>query len=236
VRPDDPSLEASQVDFRSDGITLLGYLARPKAPGPHPAVLVIHENRGLLPHFPDVARRLAKAGYAALAIDLVSREGGTGKFADPAAVGPILGRAPREQLLEDISAGIRYLQSLPYVKRERLGTIGFCFGGALVWHSAVRIPQIKAAVPFYGSAPPLGEVPNLQAAVLGIYAGNDTRINAGVPELEAALKQHNKTYHLITYPGADHSFFNDTGARYHPEAAAGAWRETLAWLDRHLRG
>jgi carboxymethylenebutenolidase len=235
VRPDDPSLEAGPVEFRSDGITLLGYLARPKAPGPHPAMLVIHENRGLLPHFPDVARRLAKAGYAALAIDLVSREGGTGKFADRAAVGPILSRTPREQLLEDINAGVRYLQSLSYVRRERLGTIGFCFGGALVWHSAVRNPQIKAAVPFYGSAPPLQEVPNLQAAVLGIYAGNDTRLNAGVPDLETALKQQNKTYHLITYPGAEHSFFNDTGARYHPEAAAAAWRETLAWLDRHLK-
>jgi carboxymethylenebutenolidase len=199
-------------------------------------MLVIHENRGLLPHFPDVARRLAKAGYVSLALDLLSREGGTGRFPDPAAAGTAFRQVSSEQSIEDMNNGVRYLQSLPYVRRERVGAIGFCAGGRAVWLLAVRNPQIKAAVPFYGSAPPLPEVPNLQAAVLGIYAGNDTGINAGVPDLETALKQQNKTYHLITYPGAEHSFFNDTGARYHPEAAAAAWRETLAWLDRHLKG
>ena len=233
VRPDDPSLEAGPVEFRSDGITLLGYLARPKAPGPHPAMLVIHENRGLLPHFPDVARRLAQAGYAALAIDLVSRQGGTARVSDAAAA---LRQTSTEQLVEDLNSGVRYLQSLPYVRRERVGAIGFCFGGGLVWLLGVRNPELKAAVPFYGRRPPLEEVPNLRAAVLGIYAGNDTGINPGVPELEAALKQQNKTYRFITYPGADHSFFNDTSSRYHPEAAAAAWRETLAWVDRHLKG
>jgi carboxymethylenebutenolidase len=236
VRPDDPSLEAGPVEFRSDGITLLGYLARPKAPGPHPAMLVIHENRGLLPHFPDVARRLAKAGFVSLALDLLSRQGGTGRFPDPAAAGAAFRQVSSEQSTEDMNSGVRYLQSLPYVRRERLGAVGFCAGGGLVWLLAVRNPELKAAVPFYGSRPPLGEVPNLRAAVLGIYAGNDNFINPGVPELEAALKQQDKTHRFITYPGADHSFFNDTNVRYHPEAAAAAWRETLAWLDRHLKG
>lgn len=235
VRPDDPSLEAGQVEFRSDGMTLLGYLARPKAPGPHPAMLVIHENRGLLPHFPDVARRLAKAGYVSLALDLVSRQGGTARFTDPAAAGAALRQVSTDQFVEDLNSGVRYLQSLPYVRRERVGTIGFCFGGGLVWLSAVRNTQIKAAVPFYGARPLLEEVPNLRAAVLGIYAENDTFINPGVPDLEAALKRHNKTYRFVTYPGTRHAFFNDTFDRYHPEAAAAAWRETLAWLDRYLK-
>jgi carboxymethylenebutenolidase len=236
VRPDDPSLEAGRVEFPSDGVTLLGYQARPKGPGPFPAVLVIHENRGLLPHFPDVARRLAQAGYVALALDMASREGGTAKFTDPAQVSAALGRAPQARLVEDMNGGVRYLQSLPSVRRDRIGAMGFCFGGGMVWLLSVRNPEVKAAVPFYGSRPPLEEVPNLRAAVLGIYGGEDRFINPGVPELEAALKQHNKSYRLITYPGAGHAFFNDTGRSYHPEAAAAAWRETLRWLDLHLKG
>jgi carboxymethylenebutenolidase len=199
-------------------------------------VLVIHENRGLLPHFPDVARRLAQASYVALALDLVSREGGSEKFTDPAQAGAALRQIPQARLLEDMSSGVRYLQNLPGVRRDRIGAVGFCFGGGLVWLLSVRNPELKAAVPFYGSRPPLDEVPNLRAAVLGIYADLDTRINAGMPELEAALKQQNKTYQVITYQGSNHGFFNDTGARYHPEAAAAAWKETLAWFDRYLRG
>jgi carboxymethylenebutenolidase len=236
VPPDDPSLEAGPVDFQSHGLTLFGYLARPKAPGSYPAMLIIHENRGLLPHFPDVARRFAKVGYAALALDLLSRQGGTAQFPDSDQARDALGQIPEEHLLEELNSGVDYLQGLPYVQRERVGAIGFCFGGSMLWLLSVRNPQIKAAVPFYGASPPLAEVPNLQAAVLGIYAGNDQRINASVPELEAALKQQKKTYRFITYPGADHAFFNNTGMRYNAEAASAAWGETLAWLEQHLKG
>jgi carboxymethylenebutenolidase len=236
VRPDDPSLEAGPVEFRSDSTTLLGYLARPKGAGPYPGVLVIHENRGLLPHFTDVARRFAKAGYAALALDLLSRQGGTGKVADPQQIPMLLSGAPSANHVEDMSGGVRYLQSLPYVRRERIGAIGFCFGGAMVWLLSVKNPAVIAAAPFYGRRPPLEEVPNLRGAVLGVYAEDDMGINAGVPELEAALKQHNKTYKFMTYPGTRHAFFNDTGQRYHADAATAAWKETLAWFDRHLKG
>jgi len=228
------------VEFRSNGITLFGYLARPKPTGTYPAVLVIHENRGLVPpHYPDVARRLAKEGYVALAIDLVSREGGTARIGDEAQIVSLIGQVSRDQpqrLVEDMNAGIRYLQGLSYVRRDRVGAFGFCFGGGMVWLLAVRNPELRAAVPFYGPRPPLEEVPNLRAAVLGIYGGNDARINAGIPDLEEALKAQNKTHRFITYPGADHAFFNDTSPRYHPEASKAAWGETLAWLQRYLKG
>jgi carboxymethylenebutenolidase len=234
VRPDDPRIEAGPVEFPGEAGTLFGYLSRPSEEGPHPAVLVIHENRGLLPHFPDVTRRLAVVGYTALAIDLLSRKGGTAAFANSDQARDALREVPQEQFVADLNSGVEYLQSLPYVRPERVGVMGFCFGGGLTWLLAVRNPEIQAAVPFYGSAPPLEEVPNLNAPVLGIYAGNDTRINQGVPELEAALMAHQKEHKFITYPGADHAFFNDTGERYNPQAASQAWMETLAWFDQHL--
>ena len=213
----------------------MGYLSRPSQGGPNPAILVIHENRGLQPHFPDVTRRLALEGYTALAIDLLSRRGGTGTFADSDAARDGLGEITQEEFMEDLNASVDYLQSLSHVQADRVGVTGFCFGGGMVWLLSVRNSDIRAAVPFYGSAPPLDEVPNLNAAVLGIYAGNDDRINAGMPDLEAALMKHQKQYNFITYEGADHAFFNDTGARYNPEAATQAWAEALSWFDQHLK-
>jgi carboxymethylenebutenolidase len=234
VSPNDPRIEAGPLEIPAEGATLSGYLSRPREAGPYPAVLVIHENRGLLPHFPDVTRRLALEGYTALTLDLLSRQGGIGSFASSDQARDALYQIPKDRLVYDLNAGVRYLQSLPYVRPERVGVIGFCFGGGLTWLLAVRNPALRAAVPFYGPSPPVEEVPNLQAAVLGIYAGNDTYVNKGVPELEAALKQHQKRYRFITYPGADHAFFNDTGRRYNPEAASQAWKEALAWLEQNL--
>ena len=222
------------MEFEGNGASLKGYLSRPKGPGPHPAVLVIHENRGLLPHFPDVTRRLAVEGYAALAVDMLSREGGTGTFANTNDARDALRKIARDQIVGDADAGVAYLQAQDFVRRDRVGAMGFCFGGSIVWLLAVRNKEIRAAVPFYGSAPPLEEVANLNIPVLGIYGAEDNRINAGVPDLEAALKGLGKTYKFRTFAGANHAFFNDTGRRYHPEAAGGAWRETLAWFETHL--
>ena len=131
---------------------------------------------------------------------------------------------------------MRFLQEQPYVLRNRVGAMGFCFGGSIVWLMAVGNPDLRAAVPFYGSAPPLEEVPNLQVPVLGIYAGEDSRINSGVQSLEEVLKAEEKNYTFVTYPGANHAFFNDTGSRSHPEAAGGACLETLDWVDEQLMG
>ncbi|MBM3943341.1 MAG: dienelactone hydrolase family protein [SAR202 cluster bacterium] len=232
VRPDDPRLQAGPVEFPGDAGAVKGYLARPQGNGPFPAMLVVHENQGLLPHFADVARRLALEGYAALAVDLVSRKGGT---LDPEQGITALREIPSDQLLADANAAVRYLQGQSYVRADRVGVTGFCFGGGISWLLAVRNPGIRAAVPFYGSAPPIAEVPGMKAAVLGIYAGNDNRINAGVPDLEAALKQNQKTYELMTYPGVDHAFFNDTKTQYNAAAAGQAWTKAMAWLDQHLK-
>ena len=227
-------IDDGPVEFDADGDLLLGYLSRPTLPGPHPAVLVVHENRGLLPHFEDLTRRLAHEGYVALAVDMLSRQGGTSSFSDTtAAIGALRGIST-DQIVADGNAAVRFLQDQSYVRRDRVGAVGFCFGGSIVWLMAVRNPELRAAVPFYGSAPPLKEVPDLQVPVLGIYAAEDARINAGVSALEETLKFEGKNYKFVTYPGANHAFFNDTGSRYHPEASEGAWMETLDWFEDHL--
>ena len=151
-----------------------------------------------------------------------------------AAMRDALREIPTEQIVEHGNAGVAYLQSQPYVISDKVGAMGFCFGGSIVWRMAVGNPELRAAVPFYGGAPPLEDVPNLQVPVLGIYAGEDTRIGAGVPDLEAALKANGKNYKFVTYPGAGHAFFNDTGRRYHEQAAGQAWLETLGWFEDYL--
>ena len=235
VSPDDPRIEAGPVEFGTAAATIKGYLARPREGGPYPAVLVIHENRGMQPHFPDVARRYAVEGYTAFSVDLLSRRGGTGDFTDSNQARDALRGIAQEDFVADLDASVDYLQGLSHVRPDRVGVTGFCFGGGLTWLLSVRNPEISAAVPYYGSAPPLDEVPNLNAPVLGIYAADDDRINSGVPGLEAALQEHGKAYQVISYPGTRHAFFNDTGQRYHQEAAAAAWQETLGWFDQHLK-
>ena len=228
------SIESGPIEFDADGETLLGYLSRPTLPGPHPAILIVHENRGLLPHFHDLTRRYAREGYVALAIDMLSRQGGADSFADGNDMRAALSRIPQDQVVYDGNAAVKYLQSLPYVRDDRVGATGFCFGGSIVWQMAVGNPELRAAVPFYGSAPSLDDVAGMQVPVLGIYAGEDSRINAGVPALESELIAQNKEYKFVTYPGANHAFFNDTGSRYNPQAAESAWMEALDWFEDHL--
>ncbi|MDA0734126.1 MAG: dienelactone hydrolase family protein [Chloroflexi bacterium] len=235
IDPNDPRIEAGPVEFSTAAGTVLGYMSRPKEGGPNPTILVIHENRGLLPHFPDVTRRYALEGYTALAVDLLSRKGGTDNFADSDQMRDALREITQEEFMEDLNASVDYLQTLSHVQADRIGVTGFCFGGGLTWLMAVRNPEIAAAVPFYGSAPPLDEVANLNVPVLGIYAGNDARIGEGVPGLEAALKEQNKQYQLTTYDGAEHGFFNDTGTRYHEQAAGQAWAAALGLFGEHLK-
>jgi carboxymethylenebutenolidase len=227
-------IEEGPVEFDANGTTLLGYLSRPASPGPHPAVVVVHENRGLLPHFPDVTRRLAREGYAALAVDMLSRKGGTDSFPDSGAMRDALRQIPVALLVQDGNSAVSFLQQQPFVIGSRVGAMGFCFGGSITWLMAVNNPELRAAVPFYGGAPRLEDVPNLQVPVLGIYAGEDSRINGGVLALEEVFKAEGKDYRFITYPGASHAFFNDTSSRYHPQAAGQAWNETLNRFEDHL--
>ncbi|MFZ0547361.1 MAG: dienelactone hydrolase family protein, partial [Candidatus Promineifilaceae bacterium] len=209
------------------------YLAVPVEAGQYPAVLVCHENRGLNDHIRDVARRFAKAGYVALAIDLLSREGGTAAQ-DESQVPGLLSNADPGRHVADFSAGFDYLQGLDVVDDTRIGMTGYCFGGGITWDSATALPELKAAVPFYGRSPDLAQVSNIKAAVLAVYAGEDSRINAGIESMEAALKEAGVTYQINIYPGVDHAFHNDTGSRYVEEQATQAWEDTLAWFDQYI--
>lgn len=233
VSPDDPAVQSADIQFPGDDTAVLATLARPAGDGSHPVVLVCHENRGLTEHIKDVARRLAKAGYAALAVDLLSRQGGSSVVGSDQAPGA-LGNSPPDQFVGDFLAGWRYLQAQPFAKASQVGMVGFCFGGGVTWLMATRMPELRAAVPFYGPHPPLEDVPKIQAAVLGIYGERDQRINQGIPEIEQAMRQNNKVFQKIIYPNADHAFHNDTGTRYNPEAARDAWMRTLEWLGRYL--
>jgi carboxymethylenebutenolidase len=233
VAPDDPAVTAGAVTFPGDGATLSGYLARPAGTGAVPIILVCHENRGLTPYIEDVTRRVAKAGYVALAVDLVSRDGGTAAHT-PEAIGPLLGNAPPERNVADFLAGLAYARTQPGVRADRVGMVGFCFGGGMSWRVAAALPELRAAVPFYGMPIDAAAVPAIQAAILAIYAERDDRINAAIPAIEAAMREHGKTFRTIVYPGVQHAFHNDTRERYDANAAAAAWRETLAWFSAHV--
>jgi carboxymethylenebutenolidase len=227
-------IEARDVQFEGNGATLLGYWAKPVGDGPYPIVLVCHENRGLTDHIKDVTRRFAQAGYAALAVDLLSRQGGTaGK--DSSSVPGLLSGMPQEQFVQDFISGLRYAQRQPGVQADRVGMTGFCFGGGVTWRVAVGLPELRAAVPFYGPPPSADEVSTIKAAVLAMYAERDSRITSTAPMMETAMQQAGKTFEKIIYPNTDHAFFNDTGTRYNAAAAQDAWAKLLAWFDRYLK-
>ena len=234
VLPDDPDIQAGEISFPGNqNETLLGYLARPAANDARPVVLVCHENRGLTGHIQDVTRRLAKAGYVALAVDLLSRQGGTSAVSSDQVPGALSGISP-DQYVQDFRSGWQYLGTQSYAQAERVGMVGFCYGGGVTWLVATKMPELKAAVPFYGPPPPLSEVVNIQAAVLGIYGGLDTRITGSAPAIEEEMKKNDKIFEKVIYPNANHAFHNDTGTRYAPEAAQDAWKRTLAWFAAHL--
>ncbi|MBI5564221.1 MAG: dienelactone hydrolase family protein, partial [Chloroflexi bacterium] len=207
-------IEASDIEFDgSDGAKLLAHLARPDSGAAAPVVLVCHENRGLTEHIKDVTRRFAREGYVALAVDLLSRQGGTaGK--DSSSVPGLLSSQPQDQFVADFTSGWRYLQSQSYVQADRVGMTGFCFGGGVTWRVAIGLPELRAAVPFYGPAPAADEVASINAAVLAMYAERDTRITSTAATMEAAMVQNGKTFEKIVYSNSDHAFFNDTGTRY----------------------
>jgi carboxymethylenebutenolidase len=233
VSPTDPTIEVANVKLPGPASDILAYYAKPKAAGTYPGILIIHENRGLVEPAMDIARRYAKEGFAALAIDLASRAGGTGT--DAAAVTGFLGRANPDDLVADLLAGVKYLKAQPATQGKALGVTGFCFGGGYCFEVAAASPDVKAAVPYYGSATrPLEALAKTQVAVLAIYGGADTRITAQAPDVEKRLQASGRPYQIKIYDGAAHAFFNDLGTSYHPEAAADAWKLTLAWFRQQL--
>jgi carboxymethylenebutenolidase len=234
VEPDDPDIEVSEIQVPGEEGVVRAYQARPRGEGPFAAILLIHENRGLTEHIRDVTRRFAKVGYVGLAMDLLSRVGGTERFADKAEKTTAISELDREGVISDLKAGVTWLGEQPYVQAARIGSIGWCWGGGQSWRLATQEPRLGAAVAFYGPNPPLEDVPNIQAAVLGIYGEEDQRIMDQQPELEAALAEAGKTYEMVVFEGANHAFFNDTGERFDPEAAREAWSYTLGWFDQYL--
>jgi carboxymethylenebutenolidase len=233
VSADDPAIQADSVEFAGQDAALRGYLARPARDGSFPVVLVCHENRGLTGHIEDVTRRLAKAGYVGLAVDLLSRQGGSAEVGEGSAPGALGGLAP-EQFVADFKSGWAFLQGQPFTEAERVGMVGFCFGGGVAWLMAVEMPELKAAVPFYGPPPAADDIPRIRAAVLAIYGEQDQRITATAAAVEAIMLAEGKVFEKAIYAGADHAFHNDTGGRFNPEAAADAWRRTLEWFGRYL--
>ena len=228
----DPELETGDITLTSQGDDITAYLARPIAEGTYPAVMICHENRGLTEHIRDMARRFAKAGYVAIAPDLLAREGGTPSL-DRDAVPGMLTSAGIERHVADFTAAYEFLQAHDSVETDRIGMNGYCFGGGVTWQTATQLP-LKAAAPFYGPAPDLDQVPNITAAVLGVYAELDERINGGVPALEEALEEAGVTHEIKIYPGVNHAFNNDTGERYVEEQALQAWEDMLAWFEEYI--
>jgi carboxymethylenebutenolidase len=234
VPPDDPAIDARMVSYPLGSTAIQAYLALPRNKPGASGVIVVHENRGLTDHFKDVCRRLAKAGYAGLAVDLVSPQGGTEKFTDSAEVSTYLFRTPPERHVEILNGSARYLQGLPAVRGDRIGTMGFCFGGGMVWRFATQNRDLRAAVPFYGPNPPLEDVAKIHAAVLAFYGSLDTFVNPGIAAMKNALEKAGVTFETHVYDGARHAFFNDTGSVYDAAAAKDAWARTLAWFGRWL--
>lgn len=226
------SLPTEEITFEGPKkVKLFGAWA--SAEKPKAGVLVIHENKGLNDHTRNVAGRFAAEGYAALALDLLSEEGGTAAVGQPADATAALGKADVERFVPNMRAGIDEI--VKRAKVAKVGAIGFCFGGGMVWRlSASKDPRLLATAPFYGPLPDKTDFTGSKAAVLGVYGELDKRVNATHDAAEAALTKAGLVHELITYPGADHAFFNDTGQRFHQASATAVWAKVIEWFGKHL--
>ena len=231
VPANDPRLVSETVSYDSPQGKISGYLVRPKEKGKRPAVLVIHENRGLSPHIKDVTRRLAVEGYLAFGVDLLSPLGGTPEDEDKAR--DMYGKISRTDPSANVAA-VSFLKTHPE-SSGKVGGIGFCAGGEMVNLLATASTELDAVVAYYGRAPAADKVPNIKAPLLEHYAENDQGVNSTVPGFKEALEKNNKKFTMYTYPGTQHAFNSDTSAaRYNKEQAAIAWDRTLAFFKEHL--
>ena len=236
VSPDDSSIRAEYVEYPSPSGsgTMRGYMAVPEgATGALPAVLVIHENRGLNPYIEDVVRRFAAANFVALGPDALTPLGGYPGNDDEGR--EMQRQLDRDVMMEDWVAAFNFLRDHSSTT-GRVGAVGFCYGGGVVNSLAVRLPDLGAGAPFYGSAPAAEDVPAIRAPLMIHYAGLDERVNAGWPDFQAALDAAGKTYTMHMYEGANHGFHNDTTPRFDEEAARLAQDRTIALFNENLRG
>jgi carboxymethylenebutenolidase len=221
------------VGFDGPGGKINGYLVRLKEKGKRPAVVLIHENRGLNPHIKDVARRFALEGFLAYAVDFLSTSGGTPENEDTGR--DMIGKLDLNQTEQQAVAAVAFLEKHPEAN-GKAGAVGFCWGGALINRLAVASPDLDAAVAYYGRSPDLAKVPNIKAPLLEHYAEKDDGVNSGRAAFEAALKENNKKFTMYSYPGTQHAFNNDTGGpRYNKEQADIAWGRTVAFLKENLK-
>lgn len=235
VKPDDARIKGERMAYPSPhgNARTSGYLVKPaRASGKLPGVLVVHENRGLNPHIEDITRRIALDNFLAFAPDALAPVGGYPGDEDKAR--ELFATLDQTKTREDFVAAADWLKHHPECTGT-IGAVGFCYGGGIVNMLATRIPDLAAAVPFYGNQPPSADVPNIKAPLLIHYAGHDDRINAGWPTYEAALKSNHVSYQAFVYPGTQHGFNNDTTPRYDADAAKLAWSRTMEFFEKHLR-
>jgi len=233
VSKDDPRLESTDIAYPGATGPVKGYLVKPKGASNLPAVVIIHENRGLNDHIKDVTRRVALEGYLALGPDALSPAGGTPD--DPDKARDLIGKLDDKATQQNFVAAVKFLKTHP-LSTGKVGVIGFCWGGRMANLVAVNAPELTAAVPYYGRQPAAADVPKIKASLLLHYAGLDKNINKGIPDYEAALKKAGVDYKLYMYEDAKHAFNNDTNPpRYHKEAAELAWKRTMAFLSEKLK-
>lgn len=233
VLPDDKRLKSEYVTYPAEGEgNMRLYVVRPAKKKKYAAVMVIHENRGLNPHIEDVTRRMALEGFLAFAPDALAPLGGTPTDADKAR--EMFQKLDTQKNLKNFTNAFDVIKSRKDCS-EKLGVIGFCWGGGMANLMAVHVPDLKAACPFYGRQADVADVPKIKAALQLHYAGQDERINAGIPAYEEALKKSGVAYELYMYEGAQHAFHNDTApTRYNKEAAELAWQRTITFLKQKL--
>ena len=235
IKADDPRLNTEFINYDSPrgGGTMKALLARPIAQKDKLAgIIVVHENRGLNPHIEDVARRAALAGFISIAPDALSPLGGyPGNDDDGRAMQK---KRDKTEMLEDFIAAFEYLKAHPECN-GKIGVVGFCFGGWISNMMAVKVPELLAAVPFYGKQPQAAEVPEIKAPLLLHFAAFDPRVNEGWPAYAAALQENNKAYSAHLYPDVNHGFHNDTTTRYNYEAATLAWERTIEYFNMKLK-
>ena len=239
VDPNDPGLTSSEIKYPStDGTVIGGYITRPKGDVSRPAVMVIHAWDGISDHTRDVGRRFAKAGYVALVPDLLSRQGGTSSFASRDAAIAAGRKLDDATITSDLTGAVNYLKGQNFVRPNRIGVTGFCWGGGKALMFTTRSKDLAASVIYYGDNPQnIEDVKNITAPVLGHYGEADERITSGVPKLDEAMKSYGKSFEYKIYAGAPHSFNSDDNPRsYREDAAKEAWARTLEFFKKHLQG
>jgi carboxymethylenebutenolidase len=236
VAENDPAVINQLLTVHGEAGPLYVYQSLPAdyASARRPAVLVVHENRGLTDHIKDVTRRVAKVGFVAVGVDLLSREGGSHTITDPVQQSAAFGRTTPQTRLQDMASALMTIRDQPYVQGDRLGAVGFCAGGGDVFNLATSTNLLNAAVVFYGTVPQPEQLANMQAALLGHFAELDTNINGRLPVLMTALNAGRKRHELHVHWNTGHAFHNDTGPRYDAEAACDAWSKTIRFFNRLL--